>query len=149
MKIYITAMTRNRAEVKSKLGAHMDLIFQHLLCLILTESQTYRDHWMNEIHAFLNTVDKLRMTNKFPTEDQIYEWTYGESRDLVLDDKYFGSLLEEVCEKEKFQIPQDRKSVMTELDLISQEYFKWVAEVLSDRGRIQSSEVHEKLNSLL
>lgn len=149
MKLYIKAMAKNRSEVKERLSDHMDVIFQHLLCLILAETPSYRIHWMDEIHSFLNVVDKLRMTNKFPTEKQIYEWTYGESRDLVLDNKYFDSLLKEVCEKENFQIPADRRTVMQELDSVCQQYFRWAAQILSDRGRIQRQEVRNKLNELV
>ena len=149
MKIYITAMSRDKARIEQELGSHMKVLIEHILYLILMPDSTDRSHWMDEIYSFLNNVHKMKSNNRFPTAKQIYEWTYGNDRDLVLDDRFMLVLLRDVSEKENIVIAEPKRTIMKMLDTACSKYFRWLSDRLSKDGAVTKSDVRAVLDSIV
>lgn len=150
MKIYISAMAEKRADIERKLsGNEIDMLIEHLLYLLLAPNAPTAKHWSTEIYAFLHDIPKLKSNSRFPSNSQIYNWTYGKRQDLITDKRYMAKMLKDVCEKENFAPESSLDEIMHDLDYACVAYFTWIADELSATGRVTGSEINEQLREIL
>lgn len=149
MKVYITAQALQKHEIETRLATQMSEIIEHMLKLYLMPNHSARNHWESEIYAFVHNVEKLKQTKKYPTKEQIYSWTYKKVQDLVNDEDWMAIAIEDICEQYGIKLTVSVNCVMHELDKICIDYFNWLSNNLSERGRATSREVYQKLDELL
>ena len=88
MRIFVTEFAESKKEIERELKPKTENIIEHLFKLYLVPEHTAVNHWKQEIYSFLHTIDKLKGSNKRPTKEQIYKWTFGKKEDLFDDDYY-------------------------------------------------------------
>lgn len=149
MKIYITAQSMQKRDIETKLSISMTQTIEHLLKLYLMPDNPARNHWQGEVYGFIHTVEKLKRTNKYPTAQNIYNWTYEKVQDLVTDASWLQIRIEDICDQYNIDTNIPLKPTMHEFDALCVNYFQWLAEMLSKRGSVTNREVYTKLDSLV
>ena len=149
MKYYINAMARSIREVSSKLLDHSDVVVDHIIKLYFMPNHSARNHWKKEIAMQINSVDVLKGTNKRPTKNQIFKWTYEEVKFNLQDTGWIAETIKDICYNYSVTITVSPDEASEDLDSICQEYFKWMAEYLSRVGKISTDEIYRKLDELL
>lgn len=149
MKIYITAQSMQKRDIETKLSISMTQTIEHLLKLYLMSDSPARNHWQGEVYGFIHTVEKLKRTNKYPTTQNIYNWTYEKVQDLVTDASWLQIRIEDICDQYNIDTNIPLNPTMHEFDALCVNYFQWLAEMLSKRGSVTNREVYTKLDSLV
>ena len=148
MKIYISAQALQKHEMETRLAAFSGDIVTHLLKLYLMPNHSARNHWKQEVCAFLNEVVKLKGSKKYPTKEQIYKWTYDKVQDDVLDLDKMRRKLSGICEEYDI-VPQDNvRNIMIDFDKQCVTYFRWLSAELSKYGYVAPKSVYSKLDEL-
>lgn len=145
----LTELAIEKRHLEDRLIDRSVEIIEHLLCIVLDPKNVNRDHWTSEIYAFINNVPILKSTKKLPTEQFIYDSTYGVWQDNILNSEYFNRQIESICEEENIGIPDDIGSTQTEFDMICAEYFKWLSATLSKSGKVTRSSCKNKIDELI
>ena len=145
----LTELAIEKRHLEDRLIDRSVEIIEHLLCIVLDPKNVNRDHWTSEIYAFINNVPILKSTKKLPTEQFIYDSTYGVWQDNILNNDYFNRQIESICEEENIDIPDDIGSKQTEFDMICAEYFKWLSNTLSKSGKVTRSSCKNKIDELI
>lgn len=145
----LTELAIEKRHLEDRLIDRSVEIIEHLLCIVLDPKNVNRDHWTSEIYAFINNVPILKSTKKLPTEQFIYDSTYGVWQDNILNSEYFNRQIESICEEENIDIPDDICSTQTEFDMICAEYFKWLSDALSKSGKVTRSSCKNKIDELI
>lgn len=149
LKYYIKSMSSSQMIIIRNLEAHTDEIIEHIIKLVLMPGHSARNHWKSEIAAQIKSVKKLDGKNRFPTADQLYAWTYKKDQDLVTDEKWMKVTIEEIEDEYNIEVTDTVNSICVRVDEICQNYFKWLADELSDAGKVTSSRIYQKLDELL
>lgn len=149
MKIYIRSMAFSQTHIAQNLYAKMNITIEHLLYIVLDPNSPTVHHWCSEICAFIGEVDKLSSTKKFPSEKQIYEWTYGRKQDLVTDEAYMNKLIKRTAKKENLTVVNTTSEISEKLDYVCTKYFHWLAKELSTVGIVDEDEVEEKIRQFV
>lgn len=137
---YIKAMSDKRADVRNELKYAGEQIALHLLKLLMYPDAQERNHWKQEIYAFLHKVPKLKKTNKWPEQEFIFEAV------SVYDD-VVDNLILEVQDEEEQLTPINIDVVKAQQVLI--EYHSWIAQELSQYGILRRQSVYDKLDELV
>lgn len=145
----LTELAIEKRHLEDRLIDRSVEIIEHLLCIVLDPKNVNRDHWTSEIYAFINNVPILKSTKKLPTEQFIYDSTYGVWQDNILNNEYFNRQIESICEEENIDIPDDIGSTQIEFYMICAEYFKWLSATLSKSGKVTRSSCKNKIDELI
>lgn len=148
MKIYISAQALQKLEMETRLAAFMGDTIEHMLKLYLIPSHSARNHWKQEVYAFVHSVEKLKNTKKFPTANQIFEWTYKKVEDTLSDNNKMNRMIIDICNSYNADALNDAFDVVRDFDIKCKNYFLWTAEELSKTGFLFRSDVYEKLDEL-
>ena len=70
---YIVAMARSRQEIKNRLADASEEIDLHIMKLIFMSDSKDVMHWKQEIHSFLNKIDRFKGSNKAPDAKFIFD----------------------------------------------------------------------------
>lgn len=138
MKRLIYAMSFDRRTLLNRLIKNLDPLMDHLIKLYLFPNTDYTNHWRKEVWNFLNRTPKMP-NNKFPSYKFIYQAISGE---LDITEQLMYLVLDEYSKHTPTRF--DAVELESKLD----EYFQWLAEKLSTKGVVQSSEVYEELEKL-
>lgn len=149
MIIFLTEFAEQRKEIERELKARTVKIIEHLLYLVLDKNNSASNHWKSEIHAFIYDIDIQKGNKKLPKEKFIYASTYGKRQDRVTDEKWLTVAIKTACQKEHFNNTKDVFTVMSELDFVCTEYFRWLANELSTVGNVAPDDVKDKIDELL
>ena len=76
-KLYLSEYAKAKQIMANELQTKVDVIVEHLIKLILMPNNEAYKHWQSEIAGHLHTIHKLKGKNKYPTFDQLYDWTYN------------------------------------------------------------------------
>ena len=139
----------SKKEIERYLTNRTDIIVEHILYLILAPESDCVSHWQTEIYSFISSVKKLSATNKYPTQKQIYDWTYEKIQDCVTDVSWMSVLIEDACDKENIENNFNVHDISKQLNYFCSQYFKWLSERLSSVGRVTRKDVISKLTSLM
>lgn len=149
MKIYINAMAEFQKEIERKLSGRTDQIITHMLYICLAPDSSTVSHWIDEIHAFIPSIESLKGKNKFPKKKRIYDWTYGKKQDLVQRSGWLGVKIEDALDKENLETDLTVYQVMDSLDNMCIAYFSWLSEELSTVGAVSRRSVQKKIRELM
>lgn len=150
VKIPILEFAESKKEIERSLSPKTDVIMDHLLYILLSPKSDTVNHWEHEVYAILSRIDKLKNTNKYPTQQQIYDWTYGKKRDTVMDSPNTVKVMIQAAQEEENIFGNFNVNlVMKALDFLYQNYFKWLSTELSTVGRVAPSSVKNVIEHLL
>lgn len=136
---YIYSWARSNTDTFRKIEDASEEIVVHLIKVLLFPDVQERNHWKKEIWSFLPRISKLKSTNKFPTYKQIYKSLWNSYEDVIFD--YIPGILEDI---EELPITVDRRCVYYAI----QEYMKWLATELSQKGIVSNTAVSTKIEHI-
>ncbi len=137
---YIIAMSRSRQEIANKIADASTEIDMHIIKLLLYPNIRTCSHWKQEVVNFLYAVDRLKGSNKWPSEKFIYE--YLSCHNDILSN--YKMIVEEDYEELK---PSDISIQSIEQAVV--EYQRYLAHELSNNGIISRKFAYSKLDSIL
>lgn len=139
MYSYIYGMSTSKRQIQSDLRAKSHETTKHILKLMLFPNSRDFSHWGKEIYAFINSVDRSKGKNKYPSERIIYD-ALSTQLDII------ANLLSVTVDENDELIPECI-DVETAEDTISN-YYKWLAKELASKGKISKQEYIEEMNKL-
>ena len=145
----LNEFARSSAEIRSRLYDKTNILVEHLTYICLSPNNINRNHWITEIHSFIDHVDILKSTKKFPTKDFIYKSTYGDSRDLFTNTTFMTKFIRAILKKENIKTDLTLDEIITIVDSVCTQYFSWLSKELSETGFVDRDEVEEKVNELI
>lgn len=137
----IYGMARSNLEVSCSLSDKSTQVFRHLVKYFYVTDATLRKHWASEIYGFLNDVDILKSTKRFPTAKFIFKHTYEAHADSICLKQKF--ILRDYLSKEELTSIGSRD---TELLMFIKTYFILLSDKLSKDGYIHPEDVLEFIN---
>lgn len=149
MKEYIYAQAIQKREVQTRLAMSLVQLIEHLLKLYLMPDNSARNHWQGEIYGFIHTVEKLKCSNKYPSSQELFDWTYSKIQDLVTDKSWMTDAVNDICDQYGVEAVDTIDVIMKEFDEICIDYFEWLACNLSTKGRVTNRSVYMKLDSIV
>lgn len=149
MRLFVTELADSKREIERGLNDATEPVLNHLLKLYLMSNSESRNHWITEIFGFLNKIKKLAGKNKFPSKDQIYDWTYNKWEDVLTDDNYLMDSIESIEDIYNINIDENIRTINIGYNRLCRDYFSWLANELSQYGRVTFSMVRTKLNELV
>lgn len=145
----ITELAYEKRDIQRILIDRTPKAVQHIIYLVLDPDNVNKNHWMSEIHAFIHDIGRLKSGKKFPKADFIYEYTYGVMRDMILDDHWFSVTVEDICDDENIEFPEDTEQTQKKVDAVCESYFRWLSAELSSNGVISKQDCRNKLAELI
>ena len=136
---YIRAFSRSRTDVLNKLADNSEHVIDHLIKVFLWPDVQEQAKWKEEIWNFIRSVPKLKSSNKFPSYKQIKNEIWNSYEDVIYE--HIGLWIDEISEE---HIPFDYEDVYHAIE----EYMTWLANTLSEKGVVRSSEVYSKIEDL-
>ena len=82
MRLFVTANAEYKYALGRKLADASELLVDHLIKIFMYPNHVSVDHWIQEVHGFLNKVGKLKHNNKFPSIQFILQNTWEIQRRL-------------------------------------------------------------------
>lgn len=140
MYIYIRSMSETQSKVYDSITSHVAEMNKHIIKLLLYPDCRYVSHWQHEIYSFLNSVPKLKNSNKFPKANFIL-------KALSIYDDMLDAFIEPVIDDEPNLEP--RAVLVETIQHVVQSYHEWLASELSSRGVISQNLIRHKLAELV
>lgn len=149
MNDYVFGFAESRIAIEVYLNGRTNQIIEHICKLVLMPNHSARNHWKKEIASQLHIIDKLKNTKKYPTQKQLYSWTYVKKKDLLQDNSWMSKMYNHVI-KEYHRNPDiSLEDFAYASDQICNEYFTWLSDVLSKDGFVDYGDIYDMLDSLL
>ena len=149
MKIYISAQAQHKRDIEALVQGKAIVIIDHLLKLLIMPNSDSRKHWQGEIAGQLNRMQRLKNSNKLPTAKEIYQWTYWNNIDYILDEPAIANEVENVRDDYGFDYQGSINALRSRLDTVCSEYFSWLSEQLSTNTFLRNIEIYKKLDELV
>ena len=149
IKILYTEYAMQKDKIKNKLIDNTEPIIEHLLKLYIMPEHSASKHWKQEIANFINKVGNLKGTNKFPKFKQIYDWTYGSYRDVIMNSNYLNKMIQNIIREYNLEISYNIEEVTREFNNLCDLYFTWLASELSSNGIVTNIEIYYELEVLV
>lgn len=147
MRIFVTEFADSKKEMERHLNDVTEPLIDHLFKLYFLPNHESRNHWCSEIYGFLNWIKKLAGKNKWPTKQQILDWTYLKWADTLEEKGVIDNEIETLEYKYNVIIKKNNR-MYTEFNYLCGKYFDWLATELSSIGRVSFPKVVNKLNEL-
>lgn len=148
MRIFITAQALQKHEMETRFAAFMYDLIEHMLKLYMMPEHNSRNHWKQEIYAFANKVDKFKSSKKYPSKNQIFDWTYRKVDDILNDRSRMTLLVMNLCQSYGCDMPENLDEMLSTFDALCYDYFLWLSDKLSKDGIAFRSDVYSKLDEL-
>jgi hypothetical protein len=143
---YMREMAYSLEVIRNKLLQYDDARLEHLLKLYYFRSfKQYLHTWISTVYKCTIRTYKDNTTNKWPTQDELYKTLWEDEKDAYKE--HHDGYIETFASYKK--LPKIEKSDVEGSLLFCEEYFKWLAKILSEKGNVTIKEVEEKLLSLL
>ena len=135
---------RGMALSQSRLGNWID---NHTFQVMVALAQLYlfpngaRKHWRTEVWEKLSRMHKLKMTNKLPSADFIFKYSFTRNLNNI------ANALQYAKDKEHDLNPKESE-VYGDFYQIVEDYFMWLAGELSHHETLSISDVLNELDRL-
>ena len=149
MKIYITAQALQKSEIMQNIHRKTFVIIEHMLKLLVMPNNSARNHWQGEIAGQLNRVPALKNSKKFPSRDNLINWTYYDNVDSICDINWVLNELDNIFDEYGIEYKQDVGQLIKQLNDICFNYFSWLSEQLSINGTVRNRDIYQKLDELI
>lgn len=149
IKLYLSEYAKAKQIMENELQAKVDIIVEHLIKLILMPNNEAYKHWQGEIAGQLHTVHKLKGKNKYPTFDQLYEWTFNYAVEDITDIKRLDTQIRHIEIDYQISTKMNARLLSKELKRVCEEYFIWLCNRLSQDGNVSNTSIYRQLDSIL
>lgn len=140
MKKYIYAMSMSRGDLRSWVSAHTRQVIIALAQLYLFPTGN-RVHWRKEVWEKFSTIHRLKPTNKLPSAKFILDNSFNVYKNIL------PSLMQYAIDKEEDYSPISNIDE-DDFRLLVEDYFLWLANMLSNADAVAKSDVLEELDRL-
>lgn len=145
IKYYLTEMSESKSKIERDIKYNSRELIEHLLkCLLFQNTTNNLNHWGQEVYSYLKDVQKLKGSNKLPSEKMLYNCTLGYFADSLL--MKLNIYIESICEEENISIKEYDKKLLYDCII---DYYKWLVPILSTKGAVKPSEVKAQINILI
>lgn len=140
MKLYIRGMALSKSNLGNWIDNHTFQVMVALAQLYLFPQGT-RKHWRTEVWEKLSRMHKLKMTNKLPSADFIFKYSFIRNKHNI------ANALQYAKDKEQDLLPKDSE-VYGEFYQIVEDYFMWLSGELSQNDTVDIQSVLSELDRL-
>ena len=151
----ITEFSMRKQEIEVQLSSAAKQIINHICKLVLMPYNESANHWKREIRSFLNQINTLKGNNKFPSEKQIFNWTYNKYYEWLNSVKYMTLWIDDIIQ-EYDELQMYTNAEFINYDLIAnnincfcKDYFSWIALKLSKDGFVPLNDIYTELDTLI
>jgi hypothetical protein len=134
----ILAMSGKRSDIACSIESMTCEVIMHLMKIYLYPNSRDVNKWKGEVYNFFYSIPKFKHNNKFPSADFIFNNTYDKNTDCL--QIWWEDVQEEYGEVEDADF--------VDFCLIAKEYYRWLSDILSERGRVTRPKVYDKLREL-
>ena len=136
----ILGMSEQQKEIGRELSAKAKPLLRHLIKVMLYPDAQEYSHWKSEITEFINDVDKVKGSNKWPKAGFIKQ-SISKQNDMI------DAVIKQVKMQERDLVPQP----LTESEVLSgvQMYQDWLASHLSSEGIIDPYEASTVIDKIV
>lgn len=134
-------MSTSKADLAASIESHTFPVMCAIAQLYLFPNTIYQNHWRQEVWSGLNTMDRLKGSNKLPSTEFIYKNSFEVNKNSVQD------AIDWAIDHEQSLVPIDNIDV-SHLTTVMDEYFQWLSEKLSYNRYLKSKDVYCKLDEL-
>lgn len=149
MKRYIIAHAKQKQALEWSIGAHTDVIIEHLIKIICLPKHSAKSHWMSEVANQLNRVQRLKSSGRYPSKEQLFSWTYETALDDIRDASALSTIISNIEFDYNVTITISAEELSKRLDHICAAYFDWLATKLSENGVAKNQDIYATLNELI
>ena len=142
MKIFEFADAKDN--IKNKLKDKSDELVYHLVKIFIFPNCGITSHWCKEVYGFIHSVPKMKNKNKFPKKEFIFDNTFG-----VWGDTVEYCIITAIKDYHNLVPMFNKENGLGVCEAAVRKYFNWLSEELSNIGRVASSDVYKKIDSLI
>lgn len=142
MKIFAFADAKDN--IKNKLKDKSDELVYHLVKIFIFPNCGITSHWCQEVYGFIHSVPKMKNKNKFPKKEFIFDNTFG-----VWGDTVESCIITAIKDHPNLVPMFNKENGLGVCEAAVRKYFNWLSEELSNIGRVASSDVYKKIDSLI
>lgn len=140
MYFYIRAMSESQSRIYDKLTEQSWKVDEHIVKLLLLPDCQEANHWKREIASFIDHVNKIKNTNKWPDAKFLKKClsTHNDAADALLY-KVSGDLTDA------------NQRLISEEDIVEalEAYQDWLSRELSLHGAIHYSDAYSVLDEIV
>lgn len=129
-----------------KLRNVSDVLREHLMCVYYWRNTDYKNHWCDEIFAFMPVLRKLKGTHKYLSESTIYEYLFTDWAETYLND--IDIYVDKLMVKEKGLPRIVDKDVSNLYDFLN-DFYRQISYILATKGGIDNIPLHRIIDKLL
>lgn len=155
---FLMEMADSKSNIAHSLISVRDVLISHLIKVFVWKHSSSYTHWKHEIYNFVSRISKLKLINKYPSANFIFNNLFGNIKDVFKDrlEVYIDDInydyFEDECSADKNK--DFEPAVFDNLDTdkllnFIEDYIKWLSINLSNSGVVKFSEVSSKIDSLL
>lgn len=148
MKI-VTEFSERKQKIEDDLTYATKQIIIHICKIVLMSEVDSINHWKREIANFLNEVDRLKGSNKFPTEKQIMDWTYNKQEDMLTDINKMKRRLLDIVDDYNIDYNIQFNIAIDIINDFCKDYFSWISKELSKYGYVNRRLIYKELDNLI
>lgn len=137
---YIRAMSDSKKNIECDLKRMIDEVYVHICLIVLYPQSSARDHWIEEIRAFIPRVKRISSTKRFPKSQWLYSIFSQELADMI-----------DVFRTEAIQKENNSNYIDVDdnyLERVCDQYSKWLATELSVNGTVSLQEVRDQIDQI-
>lgn len=142
-------LAKSQSDIKYQLQFMTPKVVEHLIYLTIDPKNINRNHWIEEIYAFIHDIDICKINKKFPKKSFIYSNTYGSSQDKYTNIPSMKKRLKGICDSENITFTDSIYDIVNKIDFVCSNYFDWLSYELSTYGVVTLEDVGKRLNKLL
>lgn len=142
MKIFAFADAKDN--IKNKLKDKSDELVYHLVKIFIFPNCGITSHWCKEVYGSIHSVPKMKNKNKFPNKEFIFDNTFG-----VWGDTVESCIITAIKDYPNLFPMFNKENGLGVCEAAVRKYFNWLSEELSNIGRVASSDVYKKIDSLI
>lgn len=140
----IFSNAQKRSDYESHLSGQFIIMITHFAKLYAFPKSQNKDHWQEEIYAFLHTAPLLKSSKKYPRFEWIVNKTIGEYRNRL---PLFENEMKDVIDLYPKECKRSNMSNVEFFKMV-EIYMNWLAKRLSTDGQVSRDEVQEKLSKI-
>lgn len=147
MKIYITAQAMQKHEMETRLAVQMSGIIEHFLKIYLLPGHSAVKHWCSEVYAGIHIIEKLKQSNKYPSAEVLFSWTYEKTEDLITDKNWMKKVIKGICQQCHVEnsFDNDIDEIIPDFSRKCRDYFVWLCDMLSQNGYVLPDDVFDEI----
>lgn len=148
MRFRLVEFAKSRKDILRDLQDKSKEYLNHLILIFLTKKSNDFNHWTHEVRDFYPEISKLKGSNKYPQEKDIYNNIFGNVEDIW--DNIWITSIEYLDYKEKDYhikdiIENGSKDMSERCHTFIKNYTRWLAHELSTKGYVLYKEVEDKI----